>query len=181
MTSPDSFYSGSPESKSILCTPESGPYSGYFDTTTPSDLRLSPCDGSSTAGWGALPSRLLDSPEPEARPYHPCPVPGKIKTLEELRGKLQGQSGITRGSGASSDGRVISFDSTTISSPPQYVEAANSSHGQDDPFCQAQQGSNQDTQWAVVPTRHLKIGGIPPAATSLMLFNKLSVSVSILS
>lgn len=63
MESAGSLYSGSPESKSTLDTPENGPYDNYFNLNTPSDLHLSPTDDS-YAEWKALPSRLLESPPP---------------------------------------------------------------------------------------------------------------------
>jgi hypothetical protein len=176
MTSPDSIYSGSAESRSIIYTPESSPYDNYFNT--PLNLRLSPGDSSFAGGWGALPSRLLDSPELEmARPYHPHPTARKLRAQGELGGKIHGQLGITRGYMALADGRNMSFDSMSILPPPQQPEPGDGACRQVGFLGHDLQSTvSEIPQWAVAPTRHLKIAGIPPTATSLMLFNRLSVS-----
>lgn len=194
MASVVSGYSGSPESKSTLDTPENGPYDNFFSLTTPSDLRLSLSDDS-YAEWKALPSRLLESPPPQLSTIqfrkHPGKLLGGSKPMddhdlfevdESLRKHHSGVSATTGNLG----------QGTECPSPPaaigrQNPECSNSDrkslhspHGLNDKssisnYIPRDRNNPETAEWSTTSTRHLKICNIAPSTSLIILYELLQV------
>ena len=202
MASPDSFFSSSPKSKSTVYTPRGSPIDDYVQTSTPSSLILSPPEGH-YAGWGALPTHLLDSPQP-AKPLTFIGTESitrrQAQDLDELRAKLRAALSVTPGFGSPdliSGGSVPDRSSVSDSPDSSYHDAPLGSQGSagsvlgrsryflDQPSCPSNPSSNTPQSRVEMPllevqeSRILKIGGIPLEATSLLLFDKLSVGDSL--
>lgn len=195
MASVGSGYSGSPDSKSTIDTPENGPYDNFFSLITPSDLRLSLSDDS-YAEWKALPSRLLESPPPQLSTIqfrnHPGKLAGGSKPMddhdlfdvdESLRNHHP--SGVDLTPGNLGQG-------TECSSPPVAIgrhnpecsnsdrKSPHSSHGLNDQSstssCILQDLNNPETtEWSTTSTRHLKICNIAPTTSLVILYELLQV------
>lgn len=190
MASIGSGYSGSPESKSTLDTPENGPYDNFFSLTTPSDLRLSLSDDS-YAEWKALPSRLLESPPPQLSTVqfhkHPCKLGGGSNPIDGHDLFDVGESLLTSPV-AVTEGNVVQG----TGSPPSVAvgrhnpECSNtdkkshhSPHGlniQSSISNYILQDWNQETtESSATPTRHLKICNITPTTSPVNIYELLQV------
>lgn len=201
MASPDSFFSSSPKSKSTVYTPRGSPIDDYVQTSTPSSLILSPPEGH-YAGWGALPTHLLDSPQPaKILTFRGTESISRrhAQDLDELRAKLRSTLSINPGFGSPdpiSSGSALDY-STVSNSPDSSYHGASlgnqdlagsaldrSRYFLEQPNCPSNPSSNAPQSRAEMPllevqeSRVLKIGGIPLEATSLLLFDKLSVGDS---
>lgn len=194
MASVVSGYSGSPESKSTLDTPENGPYDNFFSLTTPSDLRLSLSDDS-YAEWKALPSRLLESPPPQLSTIqfrkHPGKFVGGSKPMddhdlfevdESLR-KHHSVVNVTTGN----HGQTIEGPSSPAAIGRQNLEYSNSDrkslyspHELNDQssisgYIPQDRNNPEAVEWSTTSTRHLKICNIAASTSLIILYELLQV------
>lgn len=196
MESIGSGYSGSPESKSTLDTPENGPYDNFFSLTTPSDLRLSLSDDS-YAEWKALPSRLLESPPPQLSTIQfRKNMGGLAGGSNDLDGHdLFGVDEPLRNQHSSpvntTEGNLV--QRTESSSPHAAVGRHNpecnnterkshhSPHGLKDESsisnCILQDRNPETIESSTTSTRHLKICNIAPTTSLVVLYELLQVGL----
>lgn len=184
MASAGSVYSGSPESKSTLDTPENGPYDSFFSLTTPSDLRLSLSDDS-YAEWKALPSRLLESPPPQISTIQFHSHPGKLaggskprngNDLFDVDESLHPSAAdVTTGSLVQGIESSIGRDSSECSNTDR--KSLNSPQGLNDQSLKyiPQDWNLEPTEWSNISTRHLKICDIAPTTSLVIIYELLQV------
>jgi hypothetical protein len=193
MASPGSLYSGSPESKSTLDTPETGPYDGYFNLNTPSHLRLSPGDDF-YAEWKALPSRLLESPSPipPSIQFHAHKSSHGKATQHNLPRDCTFDLVATQGiQHCSNENSVECFTAVTDKSSPNseisryYLENTDSEsqlHSSQVLSDMCLTSNKYQSDWSMdqnelsaASTRHLKICNIAPATSLVILYETLQV------
>ncbi|RPB05774.1 hypothetical protein L873DRAFT_539945 [Choiromyces venosus 120613-1] len=195
MASPNSFFSSSSASKCTVITPRNSPVDEYFQTRSASSLSHSPGEGP-FAGWGALPTHLLDSPEPaKLLTFRGTEAIARcnVQAMDDLRKKLRaslsstpdldnrdlvsGEPGFDYGSRSNSTNSSYRDVSLGHQSPAGGVLGSlRYSHDQlSSPLSSHTPRNHMEAQQIEVQaSRVLKISGIPLEATSLLLFDKLS-------